>query len=186
MASGRLHPFSPRNRVPSRLALAFRLTQRFVSSAKPSLAWTKFKVNCPEIVRFRTYNPGTQGQRAFMHMGHEQNTICSLSLAERLPEGYLIGLFLHEFGHLGSGGGEREADQWILDHFGIRIQYVGALDLEWVDDWAIRRIVRASTPPRLRNPRPGRRLHPRRRPRLPIVPMSPRLSGESRRNLPRA
>ncbi len=163
MATGRLHRFSSRNSVPPRLALAFRLAQRFVSVAKPSLAWTKLKVNCPEIIRFRTYNPGTQGLRAFMHMGHERNTICALSLAGRMPEGYLFGLLLHEFGHIGSGGGEREADQWILDHFGIRIQYVGALDLEWVDDWAIRRIVRTATPPRLRNPHPGRRLHHRRR-----------------------
>lgn len=186
MAKGQLHPFSSRNVVPPRLALAFRLVQRFVAAAKPSLLWTKLKVNCPEIVRFRKYNPGTQGLRAFMHMGHERNTVCSLSLAGRMPEGYLFGLLLHEFGHLGSGGGEREADQWILDHFGIRIQYVGALDLEWVDDFAIRRVVRASTPLPSRNPRPGRRLHPRRRLPLPAVPTPPRLSGGSRRSLPLA
>lgn len=175
MASGRLHPFSPRNRIPPRLALAFRLVQRFVSTAKPSLAWTKLRVNCPEIVRFRTYNPGIQGQRSFMHTFHDRNTICSLSLAGTLPEGYLVGLLLHEFGHIGSGGGEREADQWILDNFGIRIQYVGALDLEWVDDWVIRRIARTATPPPLRNPRQGRRSHPRRRLPLPALPISSRL-----------
>jgi hypothetical protein len=179
VASGRLHPFSPRKGVPSRLALAFRLTQRFVSAAAPSLAWTKLRVNCREIVQFRVYNPGVQGQRSFMHTFHDPNTVCSLSLAGTLPEGYLFGLLLHEFGHIGSGGGEREADQWILDHFGIRIQYVGALDLEWVDDWAIRRIVRTATPPRLRNPRPGRRLRPRHRPpclrRPRAVPIDPSL-----------
>ena len=174
MASGRVHPFSPRNRVPSRLALAFRLTQRFVSAANPGLAWTRLKVNCPEIIRFRTYNPGLKGQRAFMHTFHERNVLCSLSLAGKMPEGYLFGLLLHEFGHLGSGGGEREADQWILDHFGIRIQYVGALDLEWVDDWAIRRITRAPIPPRLRNPRPRRRPHHRRRPLPPRAPIATR------------
>jgi len=172
VGSGQLHPFSPRNLVPPRLALAFRLTQRFVSSAKPALAWTRLRVNCPEIVRFRVYNPGLQGQRSFMHTFHRPNMVCSLSLAGTLPEGYLFGLLLHEFGHLGSGGGEREADQWILEHFGIRIQYLGALDLEWVDDLALRRIARTSTPPRRRNPRPGRRLHPRRRLHLPGVPTS--------------
>lgn len=162
------------------------MVQRFVASAKPSLLWTQLKVNCPEIIRFRKMNPGTQGLRSFMHMGHERNTICSLSLAGKVPEGYLFGLLLHEFGHLGSGGGEREADQWILDRFGIRIQYVGALDLEWVDDFAIRRVVRASTPLPRRNPRQGRRPHLRRRPHLPIVPIPSRLSGGFRRNLPHA
>lgn len=174
MASGRLHRLSSRNQVPPRLELAFNLTRRFVSPAKPALLWTKLKVNCPEIIRFRTYNPGIQGQRAFMHTFHDRNTICSLSLAGRMPEGYLFGLLLHEFGHLGSGGGEREADQWILDNFGIRIQYVGALDLEWVDDWAIRRIVRNSTPLPRRNPR-LRRSNPRRHLPLPAVPTSVRL-----------
>ena len=159
MARSRLHEFSPRKSQPPRLALAFRLVQRFISSKKPSLAWTKFRVNCREIVRFRTYNPGKQGQRSFMHTFHDKNTVCSLSLAGSLSEGYLFGLLLHEFGHLGSGGGEREADGWILENFGIRIQYVGDLDLEWVDQWAIRRILGAT--PLRRNPRPGRRRNPR-------------------------
>lgn len=170
MASGRLHPFSPRSRTPSRLDLAFRLARRFVSTAKPSLAWVKLLVNCPEIVRFRTYNPGKVGQRSFMHTFHEPNTICSLSLAGTMQEGYLFGLLLHEFGHLGSGGGEREADRWILDNFGIRILYAGELDLEWVDQWSIRRVLRASTLPRRRNPRPGRRRNPRHRCPLPRRP----------------
>lgn len=177
MASGRLHPFSSRNRIPPRLALAFRLAQRFVSTAKPSLAWTKLRVNCPEIVRFRTYNPGKVGQRAFMHTFHDHNTICSLSLAGTMAEGYLFGLLLHEFGHLGSGGGEREADRWILDNFGIRIQYLGDLDLEWVDQMTIARILRSTTPPR-RNPRPRgsrnprhRCPHPRRPQGAPIDPL---------------
>lgn len=186
MDNGQVHPFSSRSVVPPRLALAFSLVKLFVSHAKPALTWTKLKVNCPEIIRFRKMNADTQGQRAFMHVEHKPSTVCSLSLAGKLPEGYLFGLLLHEFGHLGSGGGEREADQWILDNFGIRIQYVGALDLEWVDDWAIRRIVRPATPPRLRNPRQGRRLHPRRRLPLPGVPIPSRLSGGFRRNLPHA
>jgi hypothetical protein len=163
--SDRVHPFSPRDRVPPRLALAFRQTLKFVSAADPGLAWTRLKVNCPEIIRFRKMNPGTKGLRSFMHTFHNQNAICSLSLAGKMPEGYLFGLLLHEFGHLGAGdtGGERDADQWILDRFGIRILYVGALDLQWVDDWAIRRIVKAPTPRRLRNPRPGRQPRHRRR-----------------------
>ncbi len=176
MPAGRLHPFSSRRRPPSgRLELAFRLVKRFVSQAKPSLAWTKLAVGCPEIVLFRKMNKGKVGARSLMHTFHHPNTICSLSVVESAAEGYLIGLLLHEFGHLGSGGGEREADRWILDNFGIRIQYLGELDLEWVDQWAIRRVLGAATPPPRRNPRQAqeRRRHhrcsrPLRRP--PAIP----------------
>lgn len=169
MEHGPLLRFSPRKRpVTGRLELAFRLVRTFVSHAKPSIAWAKLRVGCNEIVRFRTANPGRVGMRSLMHTFHYTNTICSLPIVGKIPEGYLFGLMLHEFGHLGSGGGEREADRWILDNFGIRILYLGELDLEWVDHFAINRIVSATaTPLRRRNPRLARRPHPRRR--LPLL-----------------
>ena len=170
MARNPLLPFTSRKARAPRLELAFRLVRKFVAQAKSSLAWTKLKLNCREIVQFRVYNPGRVGERALMHTIHEPNTICSLSIVERIPDGYLFGLLLHEFGHLGSGGGERDADRWILENFGIRILYQGNLDLEWVDHFAINRIVGASTPPR-RNPLP--RAH-RRNPRHHCPPRHPR------------
>lgn len=163
MERGRLHLFSPRRRSVGRLELAFQLVRKFVSLTKPSLAWTKLSVGCREIILFRKVNPGRVGQRSLMHTFHHQNTICALSLVERLPGEYLFGLLLHEFGHLGSGGGEREADRWILDNFGIRIHYVGDLDLEWVDYSTIASIVVSVTPPRRRNPPSGRQRSPRHR-----------------------
>jgi len=164
---GPLLRFSPRKRpATGRLELAFRLVRNFVSKVKPALAWTKLVVGCREIVLFRKMNRGRVGERSLMHTFHHQNTVCSLPLVGHLPEGYLFGLMLHEFGHLGSGGGEREADRWILDNFGIRILYLGELDLEWVDHFAINRIVGTTLPRRLRNPRPARRSDPRRR--LPL------------------
>lgn len=167
MPPGRLLPFSSHRRPPTgRLELAFRLVRNFVSKAKSSLAWTKLLVGCREIILFRKINAGRVGERSLMHAFHRPNTICSLPLVDRVPEGYLFGLLLHEFGHLGSGGGEREADRWILDNFGIRILYLGVLDLEWVDHFAIGRIVGATIPQRRRNPRPVQRPHPRRR--LPL------------------
>ncbi len=155
--------FSSRKRPPSgRLELAFRLVRNFVSRAKSSLAWAKLEVGCPEIILFRKMNPGIQGERSLMHTFHHPNTVCSLSLVDHLPEGYLFGLLLHEFGHIGSGGGERDADRWILENFGIRILYLGDLDLEWVDAFVIQRIVRATLPRRRQNPHPGQRQNPRR------------------------
>lgn len=165
MPQGRVLQFSSHRRPPTgRLELTFRIVRSFVSRAKSSLAWTKLSVGCREIALFRQMHPGAVGERSLMHTFHHPNTICSLPIAARLPGEYLVGTLLHEFGHLGSGGGEREADRWILDNFGIRIQYLGTLDLEWVDYSTIRRIVVEATPPRLRNPHPGRRLHPRAAP----------------------
>ena len=169
MPPGRVLPFSSRKRpITGRLELAFRLVRAFVSHAKPALAWAKLRVGCHEIVRFRKANHGRVGERSLMHTFHHPNTICSLPLVDHVPEGYVFGLLLHEFGHLGSGGGEREADRWILDNFGIRILYLGTLDLEWVDHFVINRIVKAmATPLRRRNPRPVRRSRPRHRLPLP-------------------
>lgn len=164
MASGRLHKFSDRKRAPGRLELSFELVRKFVSRAKSSLAWTKLSVGCREIVTFRKINAGRVGERSVMHTFHHDNTICALPIVERLSGEYLFGLLLHEFGHIGSGGGEREADRWILDNFGIRILYMGTLDLEWVDYATIRRIVAEVIPPRpRRNPRPVQRRNPRHR-----------------------
>lgn len=78
-----------------------------------------------------------------MHVGHKQGAICALAVCERLPVQFMTGLFLHEFGHLGSGGGELEADRWIFEKFRIRISYVSELDLECVDPFALHLISRA-------------------------------------------
>lgn len=154
METGRLHSFSARRAPPSsRLALVFRLVRNFVARKDSSLAWTKLNVNCRDIVLFRKMNRGKVGERSLMHVGHLAGTVCSLSLVERANEGYLFGLLLHEFGHLGSGGGERDADAWILSNFGIRIVYAGPLDLEWVDQMAIMKVIGASTTLPRRNPR---------------------------------
>jgi hypothetical protein len=45
---------------------------------------------------------------------------------------------------LGGGHSEPEANQWILENFGITIEYKGPLDLQWVDPEAVRRVLNAS------------------------------------------
>lgn len=79
-----------------------------------------------------------------MHVGHKPGTVCALGICSTLPPNFLFGLLLHEFGHLGSGGGELDADYWILNTFGIRIEYRSSLDLEWIDGFSIARIVKAT------------------------------------------
>jgi hypothetical protein len=86
---------------------------------------------------------GAARARAFMHVGHTEGAVCFDAAMRRLPLNHAVGILLHEFGHLGSGGGEAEADQWVLAKLGIAIRYKGRLCLEWVDDKAVRLAVRA-------------------------------------------
>lgn len=160
----RLLSFSPR-KAGFRLELAFTAVQRFLARINPAFRFIRLRTDCQVIPKERRERKS--GARNFMHTGHWTGAVCSFPGADQVGEGYLFGLLLHEFGHLGAGMelGERAADQWILDRTGIRIQYLGELDLQWVDQWAIRRILQGFTPPR-RNPR--------RRPRPRGVPTRPR------------
>ena len=143
MAQGKLLQFSsPKGKAPE-LELAFRVVRAFVARAWPAARFVRLQVGCPEIAAFRRNNEGPIGQRALMHVGHKQGVICALSICSRIPPSFVTGLFLHEFGHLGSGGGELEADQWIRDTFGIGIQYRSELDLEWVDPITVARLIKS-------------------------------------------
>ena len=155
----RLHSFSPRKARTLRLELAFLAVRDFLSKVDPSLRFARLKTDCQVIVNERRVG-GIQGDRSFMHTGHFPNVVCAFPGCDKLGEQYLFGLLLHEFGHLGAGleHGERAADQWILDRVGIRILYLTSLDIEAVDGWAIRRILKDFTPPRRNPPRRPRRL----------------------------
>ena len=144
MDRGRLLPFSSRNWLPTRLGVAFAVARAFVSSRWPAAKFVRLKVGCPEIESLRRSGQGAASERALMHVGHLQGTVCASAAAGNQVDAYLFGLFLHEFGHLGSGGGERDADQWILDEFGVRILYDGPLDLERVDQDVVTRIIRVA------------------------------------------
>ena len=141
------HPgsFDPRNALSKgRLQKIFAVVRAFVAQADGSLLFARLKVGCPEIAKSRQ-GTDLKSLRSFMHVGHLRGTICAWPGVEQFAkgdyEGYLTGLLLHEFGHLGSDGGERDADRWIFENFGIRIHYKGELDVEWVDEFALRRIV---------------------------------------------
>lgn len=142
--AGNLHSFS--RTKAKRVDLAFRLIRAFVAKKWPAARFVRLQIECPEIRAFRDAHPGPVGARSLMHVGHRQGTICALAICERLPEHFLAGLFLHEFGHLGSGGGELEADRWVLDTFGIPIYYKTELDLECVDQFSLIRIAKSIRP----------------------------------------
>jgi len=72
-------------------------------------------------------------RRAFMHVFHRPQIVCIAKETHRLPEPYVTGLTLHEFGHLiWPKATDAEADQEIFKLFGIVIRYRGPRKLEWV------------------------------------------------------
>lgn len=65
-----------------------------------------------------------------MHVFHVPGCICCARASEKLPLKNLYGIFFHEFGHLICPGDEFDADNAILDNFGLLIVYRGKKELQ--------------------------------------------------------
>lgn len=124
-----------------RLREVFGKVRSFVSSKTGRFKNTSLSAPCVEIDILRRTQKGYVGSRAFMHVGHLRNTVCSARPAAALSDSHLVGLFLHEFGHLAAGHNEPPANAWILRNLGIVIRYAGPLDLQWVDPEVVGRIL---------------------------------------------
>jgi hypothetical protein len=101
------------------------------------------QVDCKRIYEFRKANPGYIGERALMHVGCGRLMVCTVRWAAGLADGNLAPMFLHEFGHIGNGYTEPAANGWVLRNFGIKIEYRGPLDLQWLPPLTVRRILAA-------------------------------------------
>jgi hypothetical protein len=125
--------------VGLRLRNAFFRVARFVSEARPQLAGVGLRGESAEVKEARKTSP-----RVFMCASIEAKIICTWAPAvDKLPESHLIGLLLHEYGHLAGNASEEGADAWVWKTFGIPIEYRDhgpAKDLEWVDP----RIIKSS------------------------------------------
>lgn len=112
----------------------FYAVRTFVGKKFPKLLHIHLDMLCGEILKYRNAHHGKlEGRRAFMHVGHLRRAVCTWAPAiGNMGLQYLVGLYLHEFGHLGSQGGEEAADGWVKEHFGITIHYRSKLQLEWV------------------------------------------------------
>lgn len=109
----------------------------FASRADPKLADVVF-TPCGSV---RTGMRGKARSRSFMHVGHVPGTVCFHLEMDKLPLNHIVGVILHEFGHIGSNGGEAEADAWVVAKLGITLEYKGKLCLEWVPDEVVRRVL---------------------------------------------
>jgi hypothetical protein len=124
-----------------RLQSVFQAVRQFVSRSCPEVAHVALKFDCKELIHFRKTHPGYLGERALMHVGCGAGMVCSIRWAAGLSDSNLAALFLHEFGHLAGGESEPSANGWVEKVFGIRIEYRGPLDLEWIPPVVARRIL---------------------------------------------
>lgn len=112
----------------------FQRVRAFVATRCQRLLKIEFNPLCREILAYRKSQSGDfKGLRAFMHVGHHPSVVCAwLPAVRTLSISHQIGLYLHEFGHLGSNAGDDQADAWVKRKFGIAICYTGPLGLEAV------------------------------------------------------
>lgn len=124
-----------------RLLDVFLRVRSFVFNETGRFSRTNLQAGCPEIDVLRRTQRGYIGHRAFMHVGHIRNTVCSARPAAALSDAHLVGLFLHEFGHLAAGHDEPPANAWVKKSLGIEVLYKGPLDLQWVGSDVVSRIL---------------------------------------------
>lgn len=141
-ASRRPKSLSPRHRdLEARLDRVFLKVRQLVSQVDPKLETVKLLPACREI-QFQRRKKGFTGYRSFMHVGHARGgAICAIRNAAALSDSHLVGLFLHEFGHLAGGDSEPAANDWVKYNLDVDIEYRGPLDLQWVSPEVVRRVL---------------------------------------------
>jgi len=118
----------------------------FVRAREPRLPALTLRVGCPALDRERRTSP-----RAFCHVGGHGRRItevCCHPILARLPLAYILGLLLHEIGHVIALLLYRSSEQWEADaslhRYGIRLSYRGRYLVEHVDRRTLRRVLRGA------------------------------------------
>jgi hypothetical protein len=109
-----------KKRKRSRVAECFEIARAIVATRHPEVLRYGLFVGCPDCDR-------EHGKlwRNFMHVHHFPFTVCSASAVGSLGRASLLGLFLHELGHVIGGTRQSEADQAIWREYGLVISYDG-------------------------------------------------------------
>lgn len=89
--------------------------------------------HCSDADQDHARNP-----RAYAHVGHYPGSVCLASAIVFLPREFIVGILLHELGHLAGGHTEKAADQLGGQLAGVKIHrktHKGhgiARNLEWI------------------------------------------------------
>ena len=73
-----------------------------------------------------------ESHRTYAHTYHAPFVVCVCRKFVSVPEEVMLGVLLHEIGHLFGGKRDRDADKFIYKTLGIRIGYEGKERLQWV------------------------------------------------------
>ena len=122
---------------PERLERVWRRVLKFVYRNVQDLAFPPPALQTCEKIAQDRQTSGLTGRRSFMHAGHYPNTVCVWK-GTRLADSFLVGILMHEIGHLATGADDVLADKYVFEMFGLPILYKGPLKLEWVDPKIIR------------------------------------------------
>jgi hypothetical protein len=97
---------------------AFVKVRALVARGHPEVLGYGLLLGCPTTERDHAVQ-----SRRYMHVGHQPGCVCASRSVERLPRKNLVGLFLHEFGHIIGGPEQWDADMGIFRALGISILY---------------------------------------------------------------
>jgi len=95
---------------------------------------------CKDIERERKTK--IDGERRLAHTGHEGGIICISKELSEMPYRNIIGVLLHEFGHILTDlGDEKVTDEYIHKTYGIEIKYDSELELQYVNEDVVEEII---------------------------------------------
>ena len=96
----------------------FQTARQIVGKRYPHVLRYGLNFGCPDCEAAHRRH-----KRQFMHVGHVPGMVCCAAASARLPARNLMGMFLHEFGHVVGGPEQWDADLAIFNRFGIPIGY---------------------------------------------------------------
>jgi len=115
--------------------------RNFVVNKCADLADVKID-SCQVIERKRLKQNKKKFQRYYAHTYHKPKIICISKDLFKLPINKVFAILLHEYGHVACGHSSREKEEageinanlWVLTNLGIKIDYVGDLQLQTIKD----------------------------------------------------
>jgi hypothetical protein len=98
--------------------VCFEIVRSIASQYDPRLGSCSLLLGCADANAAHR-----RKHRQYMHVQHYPGVVCVAGAASRLGKKSLLGLFMHEFGHLLGGATQWQADLTAFQCFGYPIRY---------------------------------------------------------------